>query len=408
MAFEFIKDCKKEDIDSFVVNSKQNSLNQETIWADVKNNWGHVFTCVKEDGKTVASAVVLFRDVPFSKTLAYVPKGPVMDYENQELVKFMMDNLVALAKEHKAIALRFDPVVLSRKYFYKDRNNEMERNNENVIHYLESLGARHGGYTIHIEESTQPRFNAMMDVDDNWQDHLEHKTAKCIRSAKHKGIEILEGKEYIKELIQALHHTESRKGIILRNEEYFENMMDLYKDRAICMVAVLDFDKQIQKMKDSIQETNDKLKGECTKKEKNLLLQMLKNDEKELERLQEDKKQESENRIVTCGIFAVYNDNLMELLYMGNHPKYMRMYSSYLLYATCIERCKELHIPHCSFGGIEGTLDDGLTLFKSNWPMQVEEYIGEFNVVLDKLVYWLFDKVYPVVRNIIIKIKSKN
>ena len=40
---------------------------------------------------------------------------------------------------------------------------------------------------------------------------------------------------------------------------------------------------------------------------------MLKNDEKELERLQEDKKQESENRIVTCGIFAVYNDNLKEL-----------------------------------------------------------------------------------------------
>ena len=66
---------------------------------------------------------------------------------------------------------------------------------------------------------------------------------------------------------------------------------------------------------------------------------------------------------------------------MGNNPDYLRMYSSYLLYAKCLDRCVDLGIEHCSFGGIEGTLDDGLTLFKSNWIMNVEEYIGDFYVV---------------------------
>ena len=85
----------------------------------------------------------------------------------------------------------------------------------------------------------------------------------------------------------------------------------------------------------------------------------------------------------------------MELLYMGNNPDYLRMYSSYLLYAKCLDICAEKGISHCSFGGVEGTLDDGLTLFKSNWLMNVEEYIGEFNIILNPLMYKAFDELYP-------------
>ena len=80
---------------------------------------------------------------------------------------------------------------------------------------------------------------------------------------------------------------------------------------------------------------------------------------------------------------------------MGNHPDYLRMYSSYLLYAACLDRCVSLGITRCSFGGIEGTLDDGLTLFKSNWLMNVEEYIGEFNLIFRPLSYHAFDSLYP-------------
>ena len=110
---------------------------------------------------------------------------------------------------------------------------------------------------------------------------------------------------------------------------------------------------------------------------------------------------------ITCGILAVYNDHLMELFYMGNNPDYMRMYSSYLLYAMCLDRCVELGIEQCSFGGIEGTLDDGLTLFKSNWIMNVEEYIGEFNIVLDHLMYTAFDSIYPRVLKLAAKIRGR-
>lgn len=408
MTYTFYKTCNIDEFDSFVIHSKQNTLFQCSLWADVKNNWDHLFTCVKENDEIVATAMVLIRKLPLGKTLFYIPRGPVMDYNNHDLVSFMLSHLKEEAKKQHAIVLRFDPSILSRIYSYRDRNEEHDFENNDVIEYLKSLGAKHKGFTTYIEESTQPRFNAEMDVTSNYRERLEHKTAKCIRAAVHKGIQVYEGKEYIHDFSVAMHYTEVRKQIALRNEEYFENMMDVYGDKAICMVAKLNFPKQLKKLEDSIRENEEKLNSDSLKKkEKNLVRQQLTNDQNELKKLKADYEREGKDEVITCGILAVYNDNLMELFYMGNNPDYLRMYSSYLLYAKCLDRCVELGISHCSFGGIEGTLDDGLTLFKSNWLMNVEEYIGEFNIVLDPFMYKLFDEVYPWVRDTTAKLRGK-
>jgi serine/alanine adding enzyme len=408
MTYTFYKTSNIDEFDSFVIHSKQNTLFQCSSWSDVKNNWDHLFTCVKENDEIVATALVLIRKLPLGKTLFYVPRGPVMDYNNHDLVSFMLSHLKEEAKKQHAIVLRFDPSILSRIYSYRDRNEEHDYENYDVIEYLKSLGAKHKGFTTYIEESTQPRFNAEMDVTSDYRERLEHKTAKCIRAAVHKGIQVYEGKEYIHDFSVAMHYTEVRKQIALRNEEYFENMMDVYGDKAICMVAKLNFPKQLKKLEDSIHENEDKLNsGSLKKKEKNLIRQQLTNDQNELKKLKADYEREGKDEVITCGILAVYNDNLMELFYMGNNPDYLRMYSSYLLYAKCLDRCVELGISHCSFGGIEGTLDDGLTLFKSNWLMNVEEYIGEFNIVLDPFMYKLFDEVYPWVRDTAAKFRGK-
>ena len=396
MSFVFHTDTDPQQMDAFVIHSDQNTLFQCSPWAKIKSNWGHLFTSVTEDGKIVATALVLIHKMPFGTKLFYIPRGPVMDYKRPELVKFYLDALTKEAKRQHAIAVRFDPSVLMRKYPYKDRNEKHVAENQDVIELLKSCGAKHRGYTINIEESTQPRFNAEMDVTPDYRDHLEHKTAKCIRNSIHKGIEVYEGPEYLHDFSIAMHYTEVRKKVALRNEEYFRNMMETYGDHSICMVTKLNFPKQLKKLQQSIDETNEKLSQQgLKKKEKAALKQQLTNDTKELEKLQKDYEREGKDEVITCGILAVYNANLMELFYMGNNPDYMRMYSSYLLYAECLDRCVDLGITRCSFGGIEGTLDDGLTLFKSNWIMNVEEYIGEFNIVLNKPVYTAFNDIYP-------------
>ncbi|MBR0479532.1 MAG: peptidoglycan bridge formation glycyltransferase FemA/FemB family protein [Solobacterium sp.] len=398
--YRFVENIDSGQFDRFVRESDQNSLFQNSRWPLIKTNWKGILTGVfDEENNLCAAALILIRNVAAGKTMMYIPRGPVLDYRNDELLSFTIKELKALAKKHHAMVLRFDPALMYRRYAYKDRNDEHETMNEDIITRLQSLGAQHRGFTTNIIESTQPRYNAEMDVEPDYFDHLEHKTAKCVRQAEHKGLKIKEGPEYVPLFSEMMHHTEVRKKVALRNEEYFRNFMSVYGDQAICMITVIDFPEQIAALEKGIAENEEKLNGELPKKQKNVLKQDIERDRKELERLRADYERCGKEEDVTCGIIAWYNEGLMELLYMGNHPDYMRFYGSYLLYKTCMDRCVELGIKRCSFGGIEGTLDDGLTLFKSNWLMNVEEYIGEFNIVLSPLVYWAFDKVYPVLLN---------
>lgn len=407
MSYVFHEQISSAKMDAFVMASGQNSLFQCSDWAKMKANWQSMRTGVYEEDHLVASALILIRKLPMGASLFYIPRGPVMDYHNEALVTFFLDHLTKIGKRNHAVALRFDPCILLRSYPYRQRTNPPLMSNQDIITFLQHYGAKHKGYTVHIEESTQPRFNAEMDVTEDYRQHLEHKTAKCIRAAMHKGIQVYEGPQYVHDLAVAMRYTEIRKKVALRGEDYFRHMLDVYGDHAICMVAKLNFPKQIEILAKGIKVAEEKEHTDISQKEKKLLRQQIANDQKELERLQKDYQREGKEEVITCGILAVYNDALMELFYMGNHPDYMRMYSSYLLYASCLDRCVSLGITHCSFGGIEGTLDDGLTLFKSNWLMNVEEYIGEFNLVFRPLFYKAFISLYPSLLKFAAKMRGK-
>ena len=409
MKYTFYCGSDPKDNDKFVMNSDQNSLFQCSPWASVKNNWDHVYARAEdENGRTSATALILIRNLKKKKKLFYIPRGPVMDYHNEELVSFFIGELRNYAKKHHCAVLRFDPKIHSRMYPYTKREEDNPYFNQDVIDLLKGLGAKHKGFTTMISEATQPRYNAEMDVTSDYFDRLEHKTQKSIRKAGKSGLEIESGMECLDDFAKVMHFTEVRKGVALRGEDYFRNMMEVYGDKAICMVTRINFPKQLQALSDVIAEKEKQLGEEgISKKAAAALKREVDQAKKEKEKLEADYKREGRDEALTCGILSVYNDHLMELFYMGNNPDYMRFCSSYYLYDLCLAKAAELGITECSFGGIEGTLNDGLTLFKSNFPMNVEEYIGEFNIVIDPVVDQLFENVYPWVLQRAAKIRGR-
>ncbi len=405
MAYAFYLNIPTNEIDEFVENHEQNSLFQCSKWAQVKNNWEHFFTGVKDGDKIVGTALVLKRNMPLGKSLFYIPRGPVMDYHNQELVSFFIENLVSLAKKHHAISLRFDPNVYSKKYAYETKDDNHDRENEDIVSYLTSIGTKHNGYTINIEEATQPRFNASTHSCD-YLTKLDKKVRQSIKTAEKKGAEFYEGHEYIHEFAQAMKYTEERKGVALRNESYFQRMADIYGDQCIIMVAKLNFDKQIIKLEMEIQQAEKEMLETPYQKQKNQYQLKITNATKELEKLKEEKQKEGKEEIILSGKLAIFNKNRMEFVYAGNNAEYLRFRTIYALYAKYFDIAEKMNIDYVSMGGIEGTLDDGLTKFKSSWNMEVEEYIGEFNYILDPIMYKAFDDIYPWVLKTSAKLRT--
>ena len=91
--YRFTLDIQKEEYDHFVKNHQLCNLLQSYDWAKVKSNWGHLYTAVYDDDKLVACALVLIRELPLKMTMFYLPKGPILDYENKELLSFYFQEL---------------------------------------------------------------------------------------------------------------------------------------------------------------------------------------------------------------------------------------------------------------------------------------------------------------------------
>ncbi len=409
MPYIFHTDTDPEQLKEFVVNSDQNTLFQCPEWARVKDDtWNSIYASVTENDRIVGAALILIRPVLFGKTMFYIPRGPVMDWHNQELVSFMLDHLKELAKQNHAMVLRFDPYVIYRQYDIREKDQEHPAQNEDVIEYLKQYGAEHKGFTKRIEEATQPRYNIIMHVDEHWKDRLIKNTKQSIRTAEKRGAECYEGTDYIPDLRTALHFTETRQGIVLRNEAYFRHMAEVYQDHCIVMAAKLNFAHEAEKLNRDLSEAESQLLTAGSKKETARLEKQIENDRAELKRIEEYRETEQRDEVVLCGKLVIFNDKRMEFVYMGNNTNYLRVRANYWLYSKCLERCQELGIPVCSFGGVEGTLDDGLTQFKSAWPVEVEEMIGEFNIVLDPVLYRVFTDVYPMLLKTAAKLRSRH
>ena len=80
----------KEEHDNFIKNSSQTNLLQSSSWAKVKDEWGNERMGFYQDSKLVASASILIRPLPLGMTMFYIPRGPVMNYQDKDLVNFVL------------------------------------------------------------------------------------------------------------------------------------------------------------------------------------------------------------------------------------------------------------------------------------------------------------------------------
>jgi len=94
MAYEMIT-LSSEEHDNFVKNHKYGELNQIYKWQFVKKGWIGKNIGIKKDGKLVGACLILLRKLPvLPYYFAYAPKGPVIDYENKDdfrdILNFML------------------------------------------------------------------------------------------------------------------------------------------------------------------------------------------------------------------------------------------------------------------------------------------------------------------------------
>jgi peptidoglycan pentaglycine glycine transferase (the first glycine) len=81
-------------------------LLQSWAWGDLKSRFGWT-ACRLRVGD--AAAQILFRRLPLGLTIAYIPKGPVVNWSDQEQGRALLTAIHAETKKHRAIFLKVEP-----------------------------------------------------------------------------------------------------------------------------------------------------------------------------------------------------------------------------------------------------------------------------------------------------------
>ena len=135
MNYEFKTNIEKKEYDQFTQKAEILSFMQEYGWAFVKHEWKHFHCGLYCDGKLVATALVLKRSLPLGISLMYIPRGILIDYKDQEILKVFTEYLRKLAKREHAYVVKIDPNFCYKEYSIKEIEKKKTGENSNQFFF---------------------------------------------------------------------------------------------------------------------------------------------------------------------------------------------------------------------------------------------------------------------------------
>ncbi|HFI0292212.1 TPA: aminoacyltransferase [Streptococcus suis] len=386
-----------QEHDTFAKKSPQVNLLQSSKWAEIKNSWGNERIGFYEDENLVAVASILIRPLPAGFSMLYIPRGPIMDYSRSDLVAFVIQSLKSYGKTKRALFIKFDPALLLKQYQIGQKVEEKPDTLAKLT-ILQEAGATWSGRTQDMADSIQPRFQANVYTNKDLLNQFPKHTKRLMKDAQNRGVTTYRGSiEDVPAFADVVSLTESRKGVALRNHDYFKKMMTVYEEDAYLHIATVNLPKRLNEYKEQLTQIEKDL-AETEEHQKKRLTKLTQQKNSVSKYISEFEEYVSKypDELVIAGILSIRFGNVMEMLYAGMNDEFKKFYPQYSLYPQVFEDAYQDGIIWANMGGVEGSLDDGLTKFKSNFSPMIEEYIGEFTIPVNPILYGLANFAYTI------------
>lgn len=426
-----LKKLSKKEFKTFADKNPEITFHQTEEWANLKkvNNWyAHYIGLEDDNKKIVAGALLLSKTLPIiKKKMFYSPRGFLIDYNNKELLKKFTEEIKKYAKTENAIFIKIDPFV---EYQEHDNNGDIVKNgynNKDAVENLKSLGYKFFGFNL-MQDTLQPRWMHVIETKDRNLDDvmkdMESKTRQILRKNEKCGITTREiTRDELPIFKDIMKHTSDRREFVDRPLSYYEAMWDALHDSGILkiLIAEIDFNKYEKNTLEEKEEIENNLKDRIYKKEKNILKmndkkynssnkqdeEAIKRLEKQLEKIKELKDEYGDKEILGGILFLIYGNEVLSL-HGGSHAKLMQFQSAYTIHFEGVKMAVEGNYNRYNFYGITGDFRKenplyGLYLFKKSFGGHVVELIGEYDLIVSKFWYTLYNlafKTYHKLKNI--------
>ena len=206
-------------------------LLQTSEWAKVKSSYGwHPMPIVWEGGRAAAAMVLrrVILDRAFARRLCilYVPKGPLLEWQDPGLQRIVLDDLQALARDQRAVLLKIDPDLEIGRGYPGEPGSTPNPAAGAILEELERRGWRFS------EDQVQFRNTVLLDLtpsEDALLAGMKQKTRYNLRLAERKGVVVRPGgRADLPALYEMYAETSVRDDFVIRSMDYYRTLWETF------------------------------------------------------------------------------------------------------------------------------------------------------------------------------------
>lgn len=413
---EFVDNVLENEYESFVYNHKKAHFMESYYFGNVsklKNFIPH-YVGLRDNGVLVGAALLLEKKLPMGYSYFYSPRGYVIDFNDQELLEKFTLELKKYAKAMKAIFIKIDPDI--KRHDLNSDGVIVGNSNQTIINGLLDMGYLHKGFNKEFTNE-QPRFTFRLDLSKSKEEifgGFSATTRKILNKGNQYGFVLYKNEEArIEDFYYTMMETAKRENLSCAKMEYYKtfyeelhkhDMSDLY----VVKINIDDLRKRYEEMIRSINENIEKIDAKNSSdklnNKKNDLLIQIDHVKKEMNNLNDITDDEV---ILSSIITAKYGDKVWTV-HGGNSTILRELNANYYLYYEIISSAKEEEYKMIDFFGCSGNINPdksssiyGLHNFKKKLGGEYTEFIGEFDLVTNRLMYKIFNILVPLRRKIV-------
>lgn len=357
----------------------------------------HYYGFIDDNNNLVGASLIVEQKVFMSYRFAYAPRGLLIDYDNRDLVIDVTDCLRRYFSKMKIAFLKIDPPYISHT---RDKDgNIISSSSNDLVNFLEELGYNYYGDNKGFG-TLKPRWNAILKVtgsSDTMFGNLSDSTRNKIRKAQSRGVEILQGNSND---INVFYKFVSRKHF--RRVNYYRDFAECFGTNMELYFAKLNTGVYLNNIKHLYEEElgkNEELNMNIQKSPNNtrLINSKMSSDKlisiykKELNDASYYFEKFPKGVLIGASAFVI-GKHEVSLLIEGFRQDFSLFYPNFLTKWFVIEKYSKLGAIYFDLNAITGFFGDsnkfqGLNEMKLGYNADVTEYVGEFDLVINRRVY---------------------
>lgn len=403
---------EEDRYEAFAMSHPNYNLYQTSSYGKLMSKHGYntyYLGLANEVGNVNAATMVLVKKEKGKNKMAYCPRGFLIDWNNRELVKEFTEKLKEFLGQRKFTFIKVDPLITYKEHDKQGADINSSTYGEELIKFMQSIGYVHLGFNNGFE-ANKPRWNAINELNPNVQisyNQLSKETRNKIVSAINYGCKVYKGSINEINILYSLMNGQTKLSLeyFLDYYEYFspKNNFEIYFTK-IEPVSFVNYSKSMYEQEES---RNNELNSQIQrfdipnkealiskKMESDTLLAKYKKDMIEAINLF----QTYPEGIIISGTIAIKNNNTITFIADGINKDFEKYYPNYILKWNLIQNYINLGYKLIDLNGISGNFNnlDQATIFKLEFANKVVEYVGEFDLVIDRKVYYTSKSINPI------------